>query len=153
MSAEAAALNQWYTVGALKDFGQGTLPRRLLGEGLSVTRQGERFVVSAGGRFLTVKTDYGHLWTSLGTPARGLFEMPEAKDPDRRAIYCGAVTVRASGLRLVEGILDGIEDVSFNRLTAHDVVRHKLVGKIVAAYDEFDARAEHRRTMRSGRTQ
>ena len=28
----------------------------------------------------------------------------------------------------------------FNRLTSHDVVRHKLVGKIVAAYDEFDAR-------------
>jgi phosphate starvation-inducible protein PhoH and related proteins len=55
-----------------------------------------------------------------------------------------------SGLRIVEGILDGIDDVSFNRLTAHDVVRHKLVGKIVAAYDEFDARAEHRLTMRSG---
>ncbi|MBW8751353.1 MAG: PhoH family protein [Propionibacteriales bacterium] len=55
-----------------------------------------------------------------------------------------------SGLRIVEGILDGIEDVSFNRLTAHDVVRHKLVGKIVAAYDEFDARAEQLRAMRSG---
>jgi phosphate starvation-inducible PhoH-like protein len=49
----------------------------------------------------------------------------------------GGVT---SGLRLVEGILDGIEDVSFNRLTAHDVVRHRLVGKIVAAYDEYDAK-------------
>jgi len=47
-----------------------------------------------------------------------------------------------SGLRIVEGILDGINDISFNRLTAHDVVRHKLVGHIVAAYDEFDARNE-----------
>jgi phosphate starvation-inducible PhoH-like protein len=58
-----------------------------------------------------------------------------------------------SGLRIVEGILDGLEDVSFNRLTAHDVVRHKLVGKIVAAYDEFDARSEVHRTtpLRSGR--
>src|SRR5690349_5004024 len=55
-----------------------------------------------------------------------------------------------SGLRVVEGILDGLEDVSFNRLTAHDVVRHKLVGKIVAAYDEYDARAEQLRSMRSG---
>ncbi len=44
-----------------------------------------------------------------------------------------------SGLRVVEEILDGIEDISFNRLTAHDVVRHRLVGKIVAAYEEFDA--------------
>ena len=55
-----------------------------------------------------------------------------------------------SGLRIVESILDGIEDVSFNRLTAHDVVRHKLVGRIVAAYDEHDARAEQLRAMRSG---
>jgi len=47
-----------------------------------------------------------------------------------------------SGLKVVEGILGEIEDVSFQRLTAHDVVRHRLVGKIVAAYDEFDARNE-----------
>jgi phosphate starvation-inducible PhoH-like protein len=45
-----------------------------------------------------------------------------------------------SGLRIVEGILGGIDGVSFNRLTAHDVVRHRLVGHIVAAYDEYDAR-------------
>ncbi|HNM97288.1 MAG TPA: PhoH family protein, partial [Marmoricola sp.] len=37
-----------------------------------------------------------------------------------------------SGLKVVESILDGLDDVSFNRLTSHDVVRHKLVGKIVA---------------------
>ncbi len=50
-----------------------------------------------------------------------------------------------SGLRVIEGILDDIEDISFNRLTASDVVRHRLVGKIVEAYDEFDAHAETRR--------
>ena len=44
-----------------------------------------------------------------------------------------------SGLRVVEDILDGIEDISFNRLTASDVVRHRLVGKIVSAYDVHDA--------------
>jgi len=47
-----------------------------------------------------------------------------------------------SGLRVVEEILDGLEDVSFNRLTAHDVVRHRLVGQIVAAYEVFDARRQ-----------
>ena len=46
-----------------------------------------------------------------------------------------------SGLKVVEDILTGVEDVVFNRLTSHDVVRHQLVGRIVAAYDEFDARA------------
>ena len=49
-----------------------------------------------------------------------------------------------SGLRVVEDILDGVEDVSFNRLTGHDVVRHRLVGRIVAAYDEFEARDDER---------
>ena len=65
---------------------------------------------------------------------------------------------RKSGLRVVEGILDGIEDIVFHRLTAHDVVRHRLVGKIVAAYDEFDAArgadasaADHRDAPRARR--
>ncbi|HNM97938.1 MAG TPA: PhoH family protein, partial [Marmoricola sp.] len=39
----------------------------------------------------------------------------------------------------------GLDDVSFNRLTSHDVVRHKLVGKIVARYDEYDAKREQLR--------
>ena len=47
-----------------------------------------------------------------------------------------------SGLRVIEGILSEIEDISFNRLTAHDVVRHRLVGKIVEAYDAHSAPAE-----------
>jgi len=51
-----------------------------------------------------------------------------------------------SGLRVVEEILDGVQDISFNRLTAHDVVRHKLVGKIVAAYEEYDATEQVRDT-------
>lgn len=44
-----------------------------------------------------------------------------------------------SGLRVVGEILEGIDDVAFCRLTAHDVVRHKLVGRIVEAYDRYDA--------------
>ena len=45
-----------------------------------------------------------------------------------------------SGLRVVQEILAGVEDVHFTRLTVHDVVRHELVGRIVAAYDRYDAR-------------
>ena len=45
----------------------------------------------------------------------------------------------ASGLHVVEGILEGIEDVAFCRLHSQDVVRHKLVGRIVDAYARFDA--------------
>ncbi len=48
-----------------------------------------------------------------------------------------------SGLRVVQGILDGIDDISFINLTARDVVRHKLVGRIVEAYDKFDTVTAH----------
>jgi phosphate starvation-inducible PhoH-like protein len=44
-----------------------------------------------------------------------------------------------SGLRVVSEILSGIDDVAFMRLTSADVVRHRLVGEIVDAYDKWDA--------------
>lgn len=50
-----------------------------------------------------------------------------------------------SGLKVVEEILGNTKDISFHRLSADDVVRHRLVGKIVAAYDRFDAAAESAR--------
>ena len=45
-----------------------------------------------------------------------------------------------SGLRVVQDILDGIGDISFRTLTSKDVVRHKLVGQIVDAYNRHDER-------------
>lgn len=50
-----------------------------------------------------------------------------------------------SGLKMVQDILDGVDDIAFCRLTARDVVRHKLVGRIVAAYDQFDSAQEARK--------
>jgi phosphate starvation-inducible PhoH-like protein len=47
---------------------------------------------------------------------------------------------QASGLRIVQDILEGLDDVHFSRLTSHDVVRHRLVGDIVDAYERYDAR-------------
>ncbi|MEO3856330.1 PhoH family protein [Acrocarpospora sp. B8E8] len=44
-----------------------------------------------------------------------------------------------SGLKVVQGILDGISDIHFSRLTSADVVRHKLVSEIVDAYGKYDA--------------
>ncbi|MFG2641778.1 PhoH family protein [Streptomyces sp. NPDC048370] len=45
-----------------------------------------------------------------------------------------------SGLRQVRDILDGVPDVHFSMLTSQDVVRHKLVGRIVDAYEQYDSR-------------
>jgi len=50
-----------------------------------------------------------------------------------------------SGLRVVREILKDIEDIAFLELTAEDVVRHRLIGDIVKAYDKFD---EHRQSIR-----
>src|SRR3954447_20084002 len=44
-----------------------------------------------------------------------------------------------SGLKIVQEILDGLEDVYFTRLTSADVVRHRLVSEIVDAYARWDA--------------
>ncbi|MFG2482835.1 PhoH family protein [Streptomyces virginiae] len=43
-----------------------------------------------------------------------------------------------SGLRQVQEILEGLPDIHFSRLTSEDVVRHKLVGRIVDAYEKYD---------------
>ena len=43
-----------------------------------------------------------------------------------------------SGLRIVEDILQDIDDVNFTILDASDVVRHRLVGDIVNAYSVWD---------------
>ena len=44
-----------------------------------------------------------------------------------------------SGLRVVRDILGGVDDLHFAELTSQDVVRHKLVGDIVDAYEKWQA--------------
>ena len=43
-----------------------------------------------------------------------------------------------SGLVHVSKVLEGIDEIGFTYFNAKDVVRHRLVQKIVEAYDEFD---------------
>jgi phosphate starvation-inducible PhoH-like protein len=59
-----------------------------------------------------------------------------------------------SGLVVVNDILAGVDGVEFVRFGGEDVVRHKLVQRIVEAYDAHDtgqasnlrpAKADHRR--------
>ena len=49
---------------------------------------------------------------------------------------------KRSGLTEAVEVLEGVEDISMQRLTHHDVVRHELVQAIVRAYDEHAARAK-----------
>ncbi|MDO5661249.1 MAG: PhoH family protein [Brachybacterium sp.] len=43
-----------------------------------------------------------------------------------------------SGLRVVEQVLRGVDDIEFCRLSARDVVRHRLVSDIVEAYGRWE---------------
>ena len=54
-----------------------------------------------------------------------------------------------SGLRVISDILQGIDDIAFLELTAEDVVRHRLIGDIVKAYEKFDAAKAAPRNIRN----
>jgi phosphate starvation-inducible PhoH-like protein len=53
-----------------------------------------------------------------------------------------------SGLRVIRDILKEIDDIAFLELTAEDVVRHRLIGDIVKAYDKFDEQRQALRPIR-----
>jgi phosphate starvation-inducible PhoH-like protein len=56
----------------------------------------------------------------------------------------------ASGLVQVGDILTGVEDISFIRFGGEDVVRHKLVQRIVEAYGEAESRQDPKRDGADG---
>jgi phosphate starvation-inducible PhoH-like protein len=45
---------------------------------------------------------------------------------------------KVSGLKVAMKVLDGIEDIAICTLTGADVVRHRLVQKIIEAYEVYD---------------
>ena len=45
---------------------------------------------------------------------------------------------KTSGLKVAMKVLDGIEDIAICQLTGSDVVRHRLVQKIIEAYEVYD---------------
>ena len=63
-----------------------------------------------------------------------------------KAVVTGDITQtdlpagQRSGLKEAIKILDGIEDIAVHRFTDHDVVRHKLVQKIILAYQKYESK-------------
>jgi phosphate starvation-inducible PhoH-like protein len=57
-----------------------------------------------------------------------------------------------SGLVEAIRILEGIEDIAIHHFTERDVVRHRLVQKIIAAYEKYDKeRAEKKHDTKAFR--
>jgi phenylpropionate dioxygenase-like ring-hydroxylating dioxygenase large terminal subunit len=109
IQCDEASLNQWYAIHTLDDLPAGETADRLLGTDIVVARAADGAIAvreARDGRPLPILQRYRYLWTSLGTPPADLFALPEAEEPDRRIVECGAVLVQASGLRIVENFLD-----------------------------------------------
>ena len=54
-----------------------------------------------------------------------------------------------SGLRIIRNILEGIDDIAFMDLLPEDVVRHRLIGDIVKAYEKYDEARSTARPLRN----
>nr|WP_245976296.1 PhoH family protein [Amycolatopsis palatopharyngis] len=54
-----------------------------------------------------------------------------------------------SGLRIVREILEGVDDLHFSSLTSQDVVRHRLVGDIVDAYEKWQVAEDSKESGKS----
>lgn len=107
-ATDKASIDQWYPIDTEKEIPFGTSANRLLGTDLTVTRtkDGEITVKAEGHEALPITRRFGFIWTTIGEPEKDIFPVPEADEPDRRYVPCGAVSVKASGLRIVENFLD-----------------------------------------------
>lgn len=110
---DPVALNDWQAIGNLDEIQSGKRRNtRLLGQEIIVEMDGDRphvFEANAAGgmgREHPAQILYGHIWTTLGKPGKPPLDMPEFLEDKRRLVSCGAVTVRASALRIVENFLD-----------------------------------------------
>jgi phosphate starvation-inducible PhoH-like protein len=67
---------------------------------------------------------------------------------DSKVVVTGDVTQvdlpgdQKSGLRVVRDILGDVDDIHFAYLNSNDVVRHRLVGQIVDAYERHDRQSQ-----------
>jgi phenylpropionate dioxygenase-like ring-hydroxylating dioxygenase large terminal subunit len=108
-TVEKAALDNWYCIGCAADMPPGDSSTRLLGSDIVITKSGADAVsvrLKDGGADVKSKIRYGYVWATLGEPERDVVPIPEADETDRRYVACGSVTVKASGLRIVENFLD-----------------------------------------------
>jgi phenylpropionate dioxygenase-like ring-hydroxylating dioxygenase large terminal subunit len=130
--------DEWYPVALVSQLHREARDTLLLGEPIRVTLQDGQPVVTASGRVLPSQARYGHVWTSLGSPVRPLFDIPEADQPGRRLVDVGLVRVKCSPLRAVENFLD-IAHFPFVHTDILGAEPHTEVGRYdVAIRDEVD---------------
>ena len=112
-TTDQVALDDWYAIATASDVSAAPTRTKLLGQAIEYRKSGKndyivREILDDGGRGanLPVQIRYGCLFTTLGKPVREIVHIEEAEEDDRRFVLCGWVTMRASGLRVVENFLD-----------------------------------------------
>ena len=121
-SLEPAVWNEWHVLCALTDLAHGEVNyTALLGEPIGILRRNDGEVLvwrsngaagrdpgreAVGRQPLAVRQHCGYVWTTLGTPAHELFDVPEYSEPDRRIVHAGTFGVHVSAPRAVENFLD-----------------------------------------------
>lgn len=112
-TTDQVALDDWYAIATASEVTAVPVKTKLLGQTIDYALGGDgapivREVLDDGGYgpALPVQVKYGCLFTTLGTPRKDIVHIAEAEEADRRFVLCGWVTMRASGLRVVENFLD-----------------------------------------------
>ncbi|MBO3762182.1 aromatic ring-hydroxylating dioxygenase subunit alpha [Ciceribacter sp. L1K22] len=112
-TTDQVALDDWYAIATASELTSRPVRTRLLGQDIEyMLSEGgsplvrEILADDRRGPALPVKERYGCLFTSLGAPKKDIVHIEEAEEDDRRFVPCGWVTMRASGLRVVENFLD-----------------------------------------------
>lgn len=103
-------LDDWHVVAEMDHLSHCRTHRTaLLGEPVEVSMGPDGLATvtrTRDGAPLVTQMRYGFVWTSLGTPARDIIDIPEAREDDRFVVSGGSFGVKTSGLRVVENFLD-----------------------------------------------
>lgn len=112
-TTDRVALDDWYAIATASELSESMETTRLLGQVIEYGLKADgtplvREILDDGARgpALPSQVRYGCLFTTLGQPTKDIVHIAEADEDDRRFVLCGWVTMRASGLRVVENFLD-----------------------------------------------
>lgn len=120
---DTVILDQWHALAAIPEIVVGKVQRtHLLGVPVSYSvdpeagpvawrtdprlGHGAAVAVSDDLDWLPIRSSYGYLWTSVGSPPAEVFAIPETEEPDRRTLNAATVGIAVSAPRAMENFLD-----------------------------------------------
>ena len=115
---DPVVVDQWHPVAAVDEIPARAVRTTLLDEPIAIANPGGAPMAwRANGsepeppapgdpRRLPVRTDFGYLWTSIGSPPPKVFSIPEVDEPGRIVHNAVTIGVNVSAPRAVENFLD-----------------------------------------------